>query len=94
VGQRQINGLKGPRFEHFSMVIQAAIAGLGVAVLPRFLVEDEIAAGRLTIPFDMPVRSNHAYYLVHPEEKSDLPALRAFRDWLLAEVSAVRRGNP
>lgn len=85
-GQSRINGLKGPRFEHFSMVIQAAIAGIGIAVLPRFLVEDEIAAGRLTIPFDIPVRSNHAYYLVHPEEKAELPALRAFRDWLLAEV--------
>ena len=68
------------------MVIQAAIAGIGVAVLPRFLVEDEVAAGRLTIPFDVAVRSDHAYYLVHPEEKSELPAVRAFRDWLLAEA--------
>jgi LysR family transcriptional regulator, glycine cleavage system transcriptional activator len=81
-----INGLKGPRFEHFSMVIQAAIAGIGVAVLPRFLVEDEVAAGRLVVPLDIAVRSEHAYYLVYPEEKSELPALRAFRDWLLAEA--------
>ncbi|MBS0419924.1 MAG: transcriptional regulator GcvA [Proteobacteria bacterium] len=90
VGQPQINGLKGPRFEHFSMVIQAAIAGIGVAVLPRFLVEDEIAAGRLIIPFDRPVCSNHAYYLVYPEEKADLPGVRAFRDWLLGEVAHWR----
>jgi LysR family transcriptional regulator, glycine cleavage system transcriptional activator len=85
-GEPEINGLKGPRFEHFTMVIQAAIAGIGVAVLPRFLVEDEVAAGRLAIPFDVAVRSDHAYYLVHPEEKSELPAVRAFRDWLLAEA--------
>lgn len=90
-GRPEINGLRGPRFEHFSMVIQAAIAGIGVAVLPRFLVEDEIAAGRLSIPFDVAVKSDQAYYLVHPEEKADLPALRAFRDWLLSEVQQGRR---
>jgi LysR family transcriptional regulator, glycine cleavage system transcriptional activator len=85
-GRPDINGLRGPRFEHFSMVIQAAIAGIGVGVLPRFLVEDELKTGRLRVPFDVAVRSHHAYYLVHPEEKADLPALRAFRDWLLSEV--------
>jgi len=87
-GHSTINGMKGPRFEHFSMVIQAAIAGIGVAVLPRFLVEDEVAAGRLVIALDIAMRSEHAYYLVYPEEKSELPPLRAFRDWLLAEVRA------
>jgi LysR family glycine cleavage system transcriptional activator len=85
-GVSQINGLKGPRFEHFLMMIQAAIAGIGVAVLPRFLVEDEVAAGRLVIPFDLPVRSQMAYYLAYPEEKGELPALRLFRAWLLREA--------
>jgi LysR family transcriptional regulator, glycine cleavage system transcriptional activator len=85
-GTPEINGLKGPRFEHFLMMIQAAIAGIGVAVLPRFLIEDEVAAGRLVIPFNVAVRSDQAYYLVHPEEKADLPALRSFREWLLREV--------
>jgi DNA-binding transcriptional LysR family regulator len=34
------------------------------------------------------VRSAHAYYLVYPEENRDLPALKAFRDWLLNQVAA------
>ncbi|HEV7715304.1 MAG TPA: transcriptional regulator GcvA [Steroidobacteraceae bacterium] len=88
VGVQDINPLKGPRFEHFSMVIQAAVAGLGVAVIPEFLVPRELADGELVMPFVHPVRSAQAYYLVHPEEKRDLPALRAFREWLLAEVSS------
>lgn len=84
-----VNPLKGPRFEHFSMVIQAAVAGLGVGILPRFLIESELASGALVVPFDRPVRSTHAYYLVYPEQKRDLPALKAFREWLLAEIGAT-----
>ena len=76
----------GPRFEQFAMVAQAAQAGLGLAILPRFLVEDELRTGVLVAPFDAPSRSEEAYWLVYPEEKADLPAVAAFREWLLAEV--------
>lgn len=87
VGVADVNPMKGPRFEHFSMVIQAAVAGLGVAILPEFLVQQEIAAGELIQPFAYPVRSTHAYHLVYPEEKRELPTLKAFRDWLLEQVA-------
>ncbi|MEJ1962647.1 MAG: transcriptional regulator GcvA [Gammaproteobacteria bacterium] len=87
VDVRVANPLKGPRFEHFAMVIQAAVAGLGVAIMPKFLVETELASGELVVPFNHPVRSAHAYYLVYPTGKQDLPALKAFREWLLAEAS-------
>jgi DNA-binding transcriptional LysR family regulator len=33
------------------------------------------------------VRSTHAYHLVYPEEKRELPTLKAFRDWLLEQVA-------
>jgi LysR family glycine cleavage system transcriptional activator len=82
--------LKGPRFEHISLVIQAAIAGIGVAVLPRFLIEDELASGRLVMPFELEVRSHQAYYLVYPQDKQHMPAVVAFRDWLLVEAERAR----
>jgi LysR family transcriptional regulator, glycine cleavage system transcriptional activator len=85
VGVQHIDALKGPRFEHFSMVIQAAAAGLGAAVIPEFLVQQELTAGELVAPFDHRVASAHAYYLVYPEEKRDLPPLKLFREWLLTE---------
>lgn len=78
----------GPRFEQFAMVAQAAAAGLGLAILPRFLVEEELRSGVLVTPFDRPSRSEEAYWLVYPEEKAALPTVAAFRDWLLAEVGA------
>lgn len=87
-GIDDLDGLVGPRFEQILMVIQAAIAGLGVAVLPRFLIQEELASGRLAVLVDRPVRSRHAYYLVHPEWKSDDPPVMAFRDWLLAACAA------
>jgi LysR family glycine cleavage system transcriptional activator len=87
MGISGIDGRHGPRFEHHAMVIQAAMAGLGLAVLPRFLVEDELRTGHLVLPFPGPgVKSRKAYWLVCPEPKHDLPALVAFRTWLLEEI--------
>jgi LysR family glycine cleavage system transcriptional activator len=67
--------------------MQAAVGGLGVAILPEVLVQQEIAAGELIQPFAYPVRSAHAYHLVYPEEKRELPTLKAFRDWLLEQMA-------
>src|SRR6478735_5153750 len=36
------NALRGPRFEQFAMVAQAAVAGLGVGLIPHFLISDEL----------------------------------------------------
>jgi LysR family glycine cleavage system transcriptional activator len=80
----------GPTFEQFAMVARAAAAGLGLAVVPRFLVEEELRAGQLVIPFDRPITSRQSYWLVYPREKRDRPALAAFRAWLLAECAADR----
>lgn len=77
--------LMGPRFEQFAMVSQAAVAGLGLAIVPRFLVEEELRSGALVIPVDRSLVGQEGYYLVYPEEKAGLPAVAAFRDWLLAE---------
>lgn len=75
--------LAGPMFEHHLMVIQAALAGLGVAILPSFLVEDELRAGTLRDLFPaLRQPGSRAYYLAFPESKRDLPGLVAFRDWI------------
>lgn len=79
----------GPSFEQFAMVAQAAAAGLGLAILPRFLIEEELRSGQLVIVFDRPIESRRGYWLVYPEEKRHRPALVAFRDWLLAECGTA-----
>jgi LysR family glycine cleavage system transcriptional activator len=77
----------GPSFELTSHLIQAVIAGIGVALVPRILVEDELRDGRLVSPFDA-VPSSRSYYLVYPPRVQHHPVLITFRDWLLEELAA------
>ena len=67
-------------------IIEAATVGLGVALVPRFMVTDELAAGRLVVLCDCPIQSAQAYFLIYPEENRDIPPLRAFRNWLIEEI--------
>lgn len=77
------NPLRGPRFEQFAMVAQAAAAGLGAALIPHFLIADELASGRLEILFPQKLLSSGSYYLVYPEPKAEAALVRSFRDWIL-----------
>lgn len=80
-----VDGLKGPAFQHMAMVAEAAATGLGVAIMPRLLIGDELASGRLVVPFDLSVVSQQAYYLTYPDVARNLPALQYFRKWLLEQ---------
>lgn len=73
----------GAQFENFTMMIEAARSGLGVAVLPLMYVADDLATGRLIAPFGTPVQSTNAYYLAFAERSGGLNKVQAFRDWLL-----------
>jgi len=79
---------RGPRFDQFSMVAEAAACGLGAALVPRFLIEEELASGRLAILFPEPLRTRSAYYIVHPASKGRSALLRAFEEWIVAEAGA------
>lgn len=70
-------------FDQVSILVQAVKADMGVAVLQRCLVRDEIAAGRVAVPFDLPIRLTRGYYLCVPRERRDHPAFAQFRAWLL-----------
>jgi LysR family transcriptional regulator, glycine cleavage system transcriptional activator len=82
----------GVVFDQFATMAQAAVHGLGVGLLPDFLAEDDLRAGRLHAAFDLPVTSVGAYRLVWPASRASYPPLVAFRDWILAEVAAGAAG--
>lgn len=90
-GAPSVNAFHGIRFEQFEMIIQAALAGVGIALVPRFMIAEELKAGSLIVPFDRPIESGGGYYLVCGERKRGLPAVIAFRDWILAEAGKSER---
>lgn len=85
--------MTGARYELFSMLSQAAIHGMGVALIPPFLIEDELKAGVLTVAVDHPFSSDNIYSLQYPQGGADSAALMQFRDWLLAEARSYRQQN-
>ncbi|CAK9891941.1 MULTISPECIES: LysR family transcriptional regulator [Pseudomonas] len=79
--------MTGPRYELFSMLAQAAMHEMGVALIPPFLIQRELAEGRLVVASPHALSSIKAYYLMIPERKVESASLRAFRDWLVREAS-------
>ena len=70
-------------FEQFTMVIQAATSGLGVAIVPEFLARPELRSGALAPLFEPLKSSRRGDYLAYPLNREKYPPLIAFRDWLL-----------
>lgn len=93
VDLRVEHDLNGTRLELFSMLAQAAMHGLGVALIPPFLIRNELADGRLISPCERSFDSANSYFLVIPERKAESAALLAFRDWLTFEAERYRAEN-
>ena len=85
---------RGLSFDQSYMAIQAAIDGLGVALGRTPLVEADIAAGRLVVPFDIVLPDEAGYYVVAPLDSADAPKITLFRDWLIASMAPGAHAPP
>lgn len=74
----------GITFDMIFMTIQAAIDGIGVAMGRTSYVQDDIAKGRLVVPFKIALPADAGFYLVAPEGRREVPKLSAFRQWIVA----------
>lgn len=75
------------------MLAQAAANGLGVALVPRFLVEEQLASERLIVLFNDVLRTENAYYAVTPEARADNKLVQAFRSWLVEEAAQYEQAG-
>ena len=66
-------------------MIEAAEAGLGLAVVDPAMVARELETGRLIQPWPLAVKGPGSYYLVYPQGQQLSANVLAFRDWLLSE---------
>lgn len=79
-------GERGLKFNQSSLVIEAAVAGKGVALAKAALALADLEAARLVIPFDLTTPTDFAYYIVNPPSKSSSAAVSAFKQWLKQEA--------
>ncbi|WP_454624444.1 transcriptional regulator GcvA [Bradyrhizobium cenepequi] len=78
----------GITFDLIFMTIQAAIDGIGIAMGRTSYVQDDIAKGRLLVPFKIALPADAGFYLVSPQVRADSPKLAAFRQWMVASAQS------
>jgi LysR family transcriptional regulator, glycine cleavage system transcriptional activator len=76
----------GADYNDATLSLQQAIAGEGIAMTRRSLIGDYLIKGQLVKLFDMEVQTPCSYYLVHLPQYANSPKIRAFRDWIKAEI--------
>ncbi|MFC2968309.1 LysR substrate-binding domain-containing protein [Acidimangrovimonas pyrenivorans] len=92
------HGLPGQRpggmlFDQFATMTQGAVHGLGLALLPLFLIERELADGRLVPAYGGPVKALGSYYLVWPADRPARPPLASFRAWAAQQAQGRDTGQ-
>jgi DNA-binding transcriptional LysR family regulator len=85
--------MTGPRYELFSMLSQAAMHDMGIALIPPFLIQRELEDKDLVVANLEALSSSKAYYLMIPERKVESASLRAFRDWLIDQSERYSPSN-
>ncbi len=88
------NGLEptaeqGMLFEEFSTIAQAAVTGLGAALLPTILIQGEMDRKELVAISDVSFKDESGYYLVTPTDKMEYPPNSAFRKWLVGAAKEL-----
>lgn len=87
-GVQGVDLTRGPRFDRSFMAIYAAVDGVGVALESRLLLQSELEAGRLVLPFGGDGPRLVCHRLLYLKSKLKLPKIRRFRDWLFDELAA------
>ena len=77
----------GARYDLHGMLIEATLAGLGVALVPRLYVETELALGRLVAPWPEGKTISKTFCLILPEPIAlSREPIQAFAQWMLDEA--------
>lgn len=95
-GVTEREGARGSGLWADSQIIEgnSAMAGQGVGMLSPVFWRPELASGRLIAPFPIVSLDGFCFWLVYPEHKRNQPKIKAFRDWILAEVAAEATIGP
>jgi LysR family glycine cleavage system transcriptional activator len=81
-------------FESSVLAYQAAAEGIGFAMTQVALISKQLETGTLVLPFKRPLQRPHTHQLVYRPASEHVPALRAFRNWILAEAGGPLPSSP
>lgn len=90
-GVERVDLSRGPVLNQASMVIDAAVAGQGIALARTALATQDLISGRLVRPFRLALPVSYAYWIVCPKATAELPKVTTFREWLIAEAAEDAR---
>ncbi|MBX2832089.1 MAG: transcriptional regulator GcvA [Rhodospirillales bacterium] len=85
-GIKGVDAGRGPVFATLDMAMEAAASGFGVVISDPAMIGEYVVTNRLTVPFDLPIDSPYAYSLCYPQGRLERRKVRAFRNWLMAEI--------
>ena len=80
----------GPRFSQADHALDAVLAGVGVALGRRALVIKDLMEGRLVAPYGKALSAGARFRFLCREGAEEKLQIRAFRDWMLAEIDKGR----
>ncbi|HCQ7769774.1 MULTISPECIES: transcriptional regulator GcvA [Enterobacter cloacae complex] len=90
-GEKNFKCHQGPVWTLGSMATEAAIRGEGVALGRSVLIADDVAAGRLVVPFPQyTLQAERGYDLVYRSDNKDSYKIRILRQWLLDEIRVLK----
>jgi len=78
----------GMLFDQFYTLTQAAMASLGVALIPTIFIQEHLQRGALVAPYPGEMVSDGAYYLATPSERASYPPLHLFSQWIVDQARA------
>ena len=81
-------------FRLYSMLVQAAVGGLGIAIGRPMLIAHELESRTLVPVFDTQAEAPERCCLITTQAARQRPEVQAFRDWVLREAEAARRPAP
>jgi len=76
----------GPRFSQADHAVDAAVSGAGIVLGRRALVVKDLHEGKLVAPYKVALQSKARFRFLCQKGAEDRPQIRAFRDWIIAEV--------
>ncbi|CAB3702819.1 LysR substrate-binding domain-containing protein [Achromobacter pestifer] len=78
---------RGSSFEDDLLLLRAAAAGQGIALVPQAHAREDLDSGRLRVALDLPWPTRFAYYAVSLPDAARRPEVRGFLDWLADEIA-------